>query len=203
MAITNGYATLADLKAALSIDTSDTHDDARMEAVIQGVSRAIDKYCRRRFFTTANDETRYFTPLTPWSCWTDDIISITTLATDDGGNRSYSTTWASTDYEKLPINAALNGEPYTGITATPNGSKRFYPHIPNGVKIIGKFGYAASAPDVVREACIIQSMRIFKRKDAPFGIAGAAGMGQLMVVPEIDPDVKGFLAPPIRRLHAG
>jgi hypothetical protein len=38
-------------------------------------------------------------------------------------------------------------------------------------------------------------MRLYKRKDAPFGVVGStsAEMGQLMVIPKLDPDVKFLL----------
>jgi hypothetical protein len=46
----------------------------------------------------------------------------------------------------------------------------------------------------VRQATLIQATRLFKRKDAPFGVIGSAEMGQLQVVPTIDPDIKLLLA---------
>lgn len=191
MAIANGYCTLAEIKARLGV--TDTQDDAMLELVVQAVSRGIDNYCRRRFYTTANDETRYYTALTSWAVWTDDIISVTALSTDSG-DRTYSTAWSIDDYDLTP-----DQPPYIGVCATPNGAYRF-PKYMRGVKIVGKFGYSAT-PDVVREACLLQSVRLFKRKDAPFGIAGAGGMGQLMAISDMDPDVKALLAPPIRRLQ--
>jgi hypothetical protein len=51
MAITNGYASLAELKAALRI--SDTVDDALLETSIESASRQIDGACERVFYSTA------------------------------------------------------------------------------------------------------------------------------------------------------
>lgn len=42
----------------------------------------------------------------------------------------------------------------------------------------------------VSEAAMILAGRIFKRKDAPFGVIGSAEMGQLLVIAKHDPDVK-------------
>jgi hypothetical protein len=47
MAITNGYATLAQVKAALRI--TDSLDDTLIEMAIESGSRAIDGYTNRAF----------------------------------------------------------------------------------------------------------------------------------------------------------
>lgn len=197
MAITNGFATLTEVKANLGI--TDTADDTILEVVIFDVSRAIDTYCRRHFYTNATDETRYYTPTNYTVVATDDIASVTTLAVDTTGARAYGTTWATTDYDLQPNNAALDGYPYTSIRTTPNGLYRFDPRLTLSVKIVGKFGWA-TVPGTVHAACKIWTERLFKRKDAVFGVLGSAGMGSLMAIGEIDPDVKRLLAPPIRRL---
>lgn len=202
MAITNGYCTLDDLRAQLSVE--DNADDTRMEAVITAVSRWIDTEARRRFYTTQNDETRYYTATCDEWVLTDDMISVTSVATDLDGSGSYATAWVSTDYLLSPFNASALGQPYTEIRTRRSGSKSFDPCIEAGVKVVGKFGVPADSPwqEIVREACLIQSARIFKRKDSPFGIAGTGEFGQLsMLKPSLDPDVKAMLAPPIRRLQ--
>lgn len=190
MAITNGYCSLDQLKDRLGIDDFD--DDTTAEQVITAVSRLIDTYTGRRFYATTDDETRYYTAEDPEVLFTDDIQSITDIYIDDEADRTYSTSLSTDDYDLLPYNAALDGKPYAWIEICdaladytfPVGHKR-------GVKIIGKFGYCAtdSHPDVVREACLIQSARIFKRKDTPFGVAGAPEFGTLTLPSELDPDV--------------
>ncbi len=52
MAITNGYATLAQVKAALRI--TDSVDDPLLEMAIESGSRAIDGYANREPVTAAN-----------------------------------------------------------------------------------------------------------------------------------------------------
>ena len=49
MAITNGYASLADVKAALRIPSADTIDDSLLETAIESASRMIDSYTARTF----------------------------------------------------------------------------------------------------------------------------------------------------------
>jgi hypothetical protein len=201
MTITNGYCTTDDLRAQLSIE--DAVDDPRLEAVITAVSRLIDVETRRRFYTTDADETRYFTASSSEWVLTGDIASVTSVATDDGSG-DYATAWASTDFQLSPFNASVDGLPYTEIKVRRLGTQVFNPCVEAGVKVVGKFGVPSNCPwlEIVREACLIQCARLFKRKDSPFGIAGTGEFGQLsMLKPTLDPDVKAMLAPPIRRLQ--
>jgi hypothetical protein len=194
MTITNGYCTLVDLKARLGIPASDTSDDSALESVITAVSRWIDKQTRRRFYTTTSDETRYYTAVDPDLLVPgDDIVSITTLATDDNGDRVYETTWGSADYDLEPYNAAVDGEPYQRISIAPNGNCSF-PTTRKGVKIVGKFGYA-SIPAAITEACILASEKYWKRsREAPLGLAGSPEIGQV-VVPAKDRAIFDLLQP--------
>jgi hypothetical protein len=198
MTITNGYLTLAELKHRLGLNIGTTSDDADLENIITAVSRLIDARCHRRFYTTDSDETRYYTAeesdyLMPG----DDIISITTLYTDNDGDRTYEYTWTATDYDLCPVNAALDGEPYTWLETAPNGDYVF-PRTRRGVKIVGKFGYAATAPALVKRACYLQCQRVWKRKDAPFGVMGPNEFGQQTVITRLDPDVDEMLVPVTR-----
>jgi hypothetical protein len=195
MAITNGYITLAELKRRMDLSIGSTANDADMEATITAVSRLIDQQTHRRFYTTDSDETRYYTAdernyLMPG----DDIISITALYTDNDGNRTYEYTWAATDYDLCPVNAALDGEPYTWLETAPNGDYVF-PSTPRGVKVVGKFGYSATTPALVKEACLLQCQRVWKRRDAPFGVTGPNEFGQQTVITRLDPDVVVLLEP--------
>jgi len=193
MAPTNGYCTVAEVKARLwPTGLTDTTDDTVFDQVITAVSRAIDNLCNRRFFTTASDETRYYTAEFDDELAPGDLVSLTTLATDEDGDRTYETTWSATDYDLEPFNAALDGKPYTRLRVTPNGNYVF-PSTRKGVKLVGKFGYGATAPPAVKEACLLQCERVYKRRDAPFGVVGSAELGQLMVIPRLDPDVELLL----------
>lgn len=51
----------------------------------------------------------------------------------------------------------------------------------------------------VNEAAMILVGRIFKRKDAPFGVIGSVEMGQMLVIAKHDPDVR-LLMEPFRKL---
>lgn len=203
MAITNGYTSKTVYKERFYNEGSgDTKDDAAIEAVIEAISREIDNICWQRFFTTAADETRYYTAehrytlILPYP-----LVSVNTLKTDEDGDRTYEITWLPTDYDKMPYNAALNGEPYRWLETTPNGDYSFPVGIAKGVEISGKFGWS-SAPLPVVEACLLGSHRLMARRNSPYGVSGAAAMGNLtLTVKQMksDPDIMELLEPYIVR----
>lgn len=180
------YATVEDLKQSLGI--TDSSDDTMLDAILAAVSRQIDQYTNRRFYATT--ETRFYTARRVSDVIIDDCLSITTLATDADGDRVYEKTWSATDFDLYPYNAT----PYTRVEATVKGAYLFPVNIAKGVKIIGSFGYSATVPEPVNRACLIQAARLYKRKDALFGVMGSAEMGQLLVIPKMDPDVKLLLS---------
>ena len=200
MAITNGYITLDAYKAYF--DIADDDDNASIERIITAVSRAIDDICWQRFYTTASDETRYYTAergdvLIP----PDRIVSLTTLKTDDDGDRTYENSWTvDTDFDLIPYNAALDGMPFRSIVTTPDGSYSF-PQTPKGVQLVGKFGWS-SAPTGVVEACYLMCSRLKARKNTPLGVSAAAATGQMVLTVKTmkaDPDIIEMLTPYILR----
>jgi len=197
MAITNGYATLADVKGAFRI--TDNVDDALIELSIEAASREIDGYCERVFYN-AGTATRVYIPTDTFYTETDDIISVTTLKTSSTGE-SFDTTWsASGDYQLEPLNGisgGLIGHPYTRIRAI--GSYLFPLWSPKNVnsheatvQVVGVFGWSA-VPTAIRQATIIQASRLFKRLDTPLGISYDE-LGSLRVG-RVDPDVEKLVMP--------
>jgi hypothetical protein len=197
MTITHGYCTLAEIKSRLGIETADTADDTKLESIIEASSRWIDNYCGRVFYATS--ATRHYTARFGDLLSVDDIVSsgsavgVTTLKTDDYGDRTYPTTWATTDYDLLPTNGSPLGVPYTDIKLTYVGNNQFPVGVTAGVQIAGVFGYGYTAPPPIKEACLLASMRLFKRKDAVFGVVGSGEWAR--VLPKDDPDIVAMLAP--------
>ena len=191
---TGDYCSLMEIKERLWPEgaNTDSISDLMLGNMITATSRLIDDICNRRFYTTAADETRYFTTQDSEYLFPDlDIISITSIAVDYNAGRTYSTTLATTDYDLLPDNAALDGKPYSYIRIAPLGEEAFPTH-QKGIKIIGKFGWSA-VPAAVREACLIQVERVWKRKDSPFGIISNPVGGDMRLIEKLDPDVQVLL----------
>ena len=157
MAITNGYCTLADVKAALRI--SDTVDDSLLEQSIQSASRMIDQYCNRYFYSGSPGEIRYYKANDGFTCWIDDAQSISSVQTSATDPLVFDTTWAAEDYQVLPANRWANGAyyPITAISASDNLLFPVWADLAL-VKITGQFGWA-SVPDSIKFATIIQASR--------------------------------------------
>jgi len=182
--------TLAELKERLSMP--DDENDPMLGAIIDGVSDTIELLTGRRFYATT--ETRYYQADDPYTLTVDDLLTITTLKTDDNANRVYGTTWTTSDYDLEPDNAALAGEPYHTIRVAPLG-RYFFPSWRRGVQIAGSFGYCTTAPDPIREAALLACEQMYKRKDAPLGMMGSSGFfqsikAQLEGDPQIGPILK-------------
>jgi len=200
LAITNGYCTLADVKAALRIQ--DTVDDLLIENSVNAASRMIDQYCNRFFYSGSPNEVRYFKANDGFTCWIDDAQSITEVKTSATDPVIYDTTWTTDDYQLLPNNRLSNGGyyPITSIIATDNLLFPVWADIAL-VKVTGQFGWS-SVPDSIKFATIIQASRLFKRLESPLGVAGVSDIGIMRVGSSIDGDVAQLINP-FRLLRTG
>lgn len=200
MALTNAYCTLADVKASLRIQ--DTLDDVLIENSINAASRMIDQYCNRNFYSGSAGEVRYYKANDGYTCWIDDMQTITSVETASIDPTIFDTTWAATDYQVLPANRWANGAwyPITAITAVENYLFPVWAEIPL-VKVTGTFGWNA-IPESIKFATIIQASRLFKRLESPLGVAGVSDLGILRVGYNIDGDVAQLINP-FRLLRTG
>lgn len=176
---------------------SDTTDDAVLEAVVESVSRAIDDFCGRRFY--AATQTRYYTAKSGRLLLVDDLLSVSTLKTDADGDGAYETTWATTDYHLAPYNAQLESvpKPYWCIEVSQNGDY-WFPCGPRRIEIVGSWGFSATTPDVVEQACLFQAAHEFRSQQMPLGVSGT---GSLRISDEFANDVRlTGLHPVTRRL---
>jgi hypothetical protein len=191
--ITNGYCTLDDLKSRDVLQTpASAADDQFLCDIITAVSRAIDQETSRYFYKSAAHEVRYFTAKEIDRCFVGDLVSVTALYTDTNiGDRTYPWTWATTDYDLSPYDAATFSEPqpYRWLDKTPRGMYQFMPGLSRGVKLDGIFGWPA-VPSGIAKACLLWSERVFKRYQTPLGISSMTALGQQTIkVPPPDPDV--------------
>lgn len=195
MTITNGYCTLAEIKEAERLNIAVSTYDTALEGVIEAVSRAIDLETSRFFWVDTNDVTRYFTAHSDKYVLIGDWVSITTLSTDNSGDRSYTEWTVDTEYELWPYDANADGKPYMRVDVAPQGGKRFYTGISKSLKLVGKRGWPA-VPKPIKEACIIWAMRTYKRYATPLGVSAMSALGEMSVkVPPPDPDVAHLLNP--------
>jgi hypothetical protein len=202
--ITNGYATLAELKAMLDIPVEFTDKDTLLERAIEGASRRIDGWCHRSFTaaaTAAGSATaRVFSPQSAAICWVDDIANTNGLVvrTDENADGVYEQTWTTLDYQLEPLNNLSKGEPAYRIVAVDTLFPTWASPAP--VQVTANWGWP-SVPHDVREACLLLAGRQFKRGDSLLGVAGFGDLGA-MIVRSVDPDVTALLNP-YRRMAVG
>jgi hypothetical protein len=191
MSITNGYATLLDVKAALRI--TDSIDDSLLETSIESASRMIDGYTARTF-SNAGTAVRNFAATDDLNLIIDDAISISEVASTDEIGDTY-TVWKVTDYQLEPVNSRSDGlyMPYTGIRAINDYA---WPVVDQQAlcRITGVWGWPA-VPTAIKQATIIQASRLFKRLDSPLGVAGFGDLGAIRVGRYLDPDVEQLAMP--------
>lgn len=191
------YATVEQVKERLDDRTSAS--DTALVSLIAAASRQIDGMTNRSFFQSTS-ESRLLTACDPGWLPVPDLVSISQLATDGAGDRSYTTIWLPTDYDLSPQYGALTVWPYTALYRTPLGNQSF-PYGRNAVKVTGVWGWP-SVPEPIVEATILQTVRLMKRKDSPFGLAGSNDFGQVTLIGRTDPDVS-LLVAPYRRFDVG
>lgn len=191
MAITNGYATLNEVKASLRL--TDNTDDALLERAIESASRRIDGYCGRFFYKTSQ------TPVTMYPinefllAFPNDVANTSvTIKIDTNADGTYATTLVQgTDYILEPTNAPLQGYPY--LHARMVGGQTFpldvLPSFPT-VQVTAQWGWNA-VPSDVNQACILLAMRQFARLNSALGVVGFADMA--INVRAVDPDVRDLL----------
>lgn len=185
------YATVPELKSRLAIPGADTVDDTELVAAVDTASRAVDADCQRHFWKTT--EARTFAPCDWYRLKLgafNDLVSVTTLKTDPGGDGTFELTWATADYQLLTadnspnVNAGPEPRPYTQVRAVGNQQfpiAYYWATRRNVVEITGVWGWPAVPADV-RQACLILAAEQFKLKDAPLGSAvGIADLGIIRV----------------------
>ena len=134
----NSYATLTELKAILGM--SSTTDDVPMRKILEAASRFIESNLNRRFYSTS--ETKYFNGAL--TLWIPDLLSVTTLKTDEDGDATFENTLATTDYFLYGggLEDSLNLYPRTHIEINPNGNYGSFANgVKKGVEIAGVWGY--------------------------------------------------------------
>lgn len=191
MAIMNGYATLAEVKAALRL--TDNVDDTLLERAIESASRRIDGYCGRWFYKTSATAVNIY-PINEYLVAFPDDVSNTsiTIKIDTNADGTYATTLTQgVDYILEPTDAALRGYPYTHARMV--GGQTFplevTPSFPT-VQVTAQWGWNA-VPSDVSQACVLLSMRQFARLNAALGVVGFADMA--ITVRAVDPDVRDLL----------
>lgn len=196
--IGNLYAGPEELKDRLGI--TDTSDDYALVNALEAASTWVSEYTGQHFYRIT--ETRTFVPHDIWYINIDPLVTVTALNVDTIGNGVFDEAWVlNVDYQlKLGndlynINAAGVQRPWKKVQVLQTG--KWFPYIYpyshlDRVQVIGTWGWP-SVPPGVAQATLILAARLYKAKDAPFGIAGVTDYGLARV--STDPWLTELLRP--------
>lgn len=198
MAVTNGYCTTAQLRTHLA-DSGSSLTTELLERAINASSRAIDRHCKRRFWLDSGTATRTYMVNDQMSAYVDDIGSRVGLVVKIGtdGHTFPTTLTIDTDFILEPRNAdkfasgTFDAFAFWQIRMI-GGGRRLYPScLGPTLSVTAQHGWSA-VPSEVEEACILKAASLFKRKDAPFGVAGFGEFGVVRITRK-DTDVLDLL----------
>jgi hypothetical protein len=81
------------------------------------------------------------------------------------------------------------------VEVAPNGQFSFPAKVRKGVKITAKWGWPTAVPPAIKQACLLQSSRLFKRFATPLGSESMTALGRMtLTIPNLDPDVQQLIS---------
>lgn len=186
-----------DLKVTLGIN--DTYADDDVEAACNAATEALQEELGRKFSKDSSDVTRLYTALDSEVLNIRDLVSLTSLKTDDNGDGTFENTWGTDDYKLGPLNASADSEPYTQIDVDKiNGDYRFPLYVQGGVQIVGKWGWPKLPSRLVTAASILAAQLFKRRRDNPgFIITSETAIVILRNDPQINALLKGLNRPKV------
>lgn len=216
------YATVAELRADINLTSTD--DDSTLARLLDSASGAIDRFCNRPdgFVAPSAATYRYYVGDGSACQRIDECVAISEVAVKDASTDTTYTAWDSPTTNMAGDGdwMAFSGEreapnyndlPYTGLMVDPNGDyavftsgtyvglRGFPPagttrrNLPT-VRVNARWGYALAVPAAIKEACIMQVARWYKRLQSSMADTMASGeLGMLMYRQELDPDIKHIL----------
>jgi hypothetical protein len=211
------YATIAELR--LQIDktgTTGTGDNTNLQLLLDAATEGINAICNRPdgFVALSVAAARLYNGEGGPYQWIDECITVSLVEVKDSPTDTTYAVWTASDWIAFsgdPESPDFNRTPYTAIMVQPNGT---FSHFVSGkfttrrgfmpdtmvsrgtptVRITAKWGYATTVPTRVKEACLIQAARWFKRGESSWADAMApANFGTLMFTKVLDPDVEAML----------
>jgi hypothetical protein len=162
--------------------------------LITAYSRMIDQYCKRgeNAFIAPAASIKYFNGNNKQILLVDDMAAVPTeIAVAEAGDITDYTVWAATDYLVEPYDEAPY---YELIIDSLNGTKSVWPNYRKAIRVTAKWGYSEAVPKTIKNACIIQVIRAFKRAQQAYADSGAVlELGKMTHAKQLDPEVKNML----------
>jgi len=140
-----------------------------------------------------------------------ECVEIVSVAAKAATTDSTYTAWTASDWigfagdpEEPEFQPLEIGKPYDGIMIAPSGDYSYFPdgyfsgkrrktRVPM-IEITSKWGYSIETPPDIKEACLMQAARWFKRFEGSMSDALASDeLGALLYRQSLDPDIKRIL----------
>lgn len=199
----NNYVTSTDTFSDVSEGSFSTSDYPMMENIVAVTSRLIDREFGRWdgfFYPSTDDVTYYYDGSGETEQEIDEFVSITSVSVSEQGGYASTdyTTWTlNTDYLVYPYNYSTQGKPIHKLLITDyNNTKGAFHTGQRSIKVTGIAGYSTTPPDLVLQACKLQSIRWFMRAKQGWQDTGAndeLGSREYKGMAELDPDVRAML----------
>lgn len=137
----------------------------------------------------------------------DECVSVTLVAVKESYTDTTYTAWGAGDWIAFSgdpsapnFQPLVHGRPYNALMVDPTGDESYFfggkvgrTSFPT-VQVTAKWGYCTTVPDDIREACLIQATRLYKRFEGGMSDALASGeLGQLLYRQTLDPEAKQLL----------
>jgi hypothetical protein len=202
------YATPAELRAVGlggKIAITGPSSDANLQIALDAASDAINGICNRPdgFIALSVAVPRIYSGSGQAHQWIDECVSIALIEAKESPTDTAYIAWTATDWQAFsgdPKSPDFNSLPYTGLIIVPDSSYasfisgRFSRSATPTIRVTAKWGYAATCPPRVKQACIAQAARWVKRGEGAWNDAlASAELGQMLYLKEIDLDIKMML----------
>jgi len=208
------YALASELRGQMN--KTSVADDAILTAIIAAAENTINLFCNRPdgFIALTNATARVYAGSGKPYLFIDENVSITLVEVKDSATDTAYVSWAAADWIPFrgdPKDPNYNGLPYTALMVDPTGDEVIFTNgafttrggfrpttgVHRGaptVRITAKWGYSVAVPADIKEACIMQSTRWYKRLEGAMSDAlASAELGTLLYRQVLDPDIKMIL----------
>jgi len=218
MTSTISYATATELRAQIDKTTTRGITDANLQVIVDAAARAIDNLTGRKqdgYEASTTATARIFAGSgKPYLWLQSDAVEITLVAVKESVTSDTYTSWSSGDWIGFsgdPLDPDFNSTPYTAIMVDPTGDESIFISgayltrqgfppstdtrrgVPT-VQITARWGYAATVPDAIKQATIMQATRWYKRLQSSMADGlGGQDLGRLVYARPIDPAIENLL----------
>lgn len=209
------YATIDELRNQIA--KSGTTTDVELALILDGVTNSIDRFCNRPdgFVADIDASARLYSGDGTTIQWIDECTAVTLVEVKDAASDTTFDSWAVADwiaatgdperpdFTRLPITFLLVsavGDFATFTSGQFTGLRGFRPARPTTravptVRITSNWGFAVVVPPVIKQACIAQAARWFKRGQSSWAdILATTPLGNLRFqTNRLDPDIQFML----------